>query len=71
MEDDTVMTVCFRRVHRSTMMASPSLTGVGCTLVPHPPSGALRVSSMDIEGPAAKGGIVAVGDVLFEVDETR
>jgi hypothetical protein len=26
---------------------------------------------MDPEGPAAKGGFVGIGDVLFEVDETR
>jgi hypothetical protein len=30
------------------------LYGIRCTLVPHPPSGALRVSSLDPEGPAAK-----------------
>ncbi len=42
------------------------LTGIGCTLVPHPPSGALRVSSLDSEGPAAKGGYVGIGDVLFD-----
>ena len=47
------------------------LTGIGCTLVPHPPSGALRVSSLDPEGPAARSGYIGIGDVLFEVDENR
>ncbi len=47
------------------------LTGIGCTLVPHPPSGAFRVSSLDPEGPAAKKGYVVIGDVLFEVDDNR
>ena len=47
------------------------LTGIGCTLVPHPPSGALRVSSIDPEGPVAKGDYVGIGDVLFEVDDYR
>ncbi len=47
------------------------LTGIGCTLVPHPPSGALRVSALDPEGPAFKSGYIGIGDVLFEVDENR
>jgi hypothetical protein len=40
-------------------------------LTPHPPSGALMVTHLDPEGPAAKGGLIAPYDVLYEVDETR
>ena len=48
-----------------------ALSGIGCTLVPHQASGALRVVSIDPTGPAALGGLIGVGDVLFEVDEKR
>ena len=48
-----------------------ALSGVGCTLVPHLASGALRVASLDPEGTAARGGCIGIGDVLFEVDEQR
>jgi hypothetical protein len=40
-------------------------------LTPHPPSGALMVTHLDPDGPAAKGGLIAPYDVLYEVDETR
>ena len=49
----------------------PPLTGIGLTLSPHAASGALRVTAMDPEGPAAKGGLILIGDVLYEVGETR
>lgn len=42
-------------------------TGVGLTLAPHAPSGALRVTALDPEGPAARGGLIQAGDVLFDV----
>jgi C-terminal processing protease CtpA/Prc len=45
-------------------------TGVGLTLAPHPPSGALKVTHMDPDGPAARGGLIQIGDVLFDVDDT-
>lgn len=42
-------------------------TGVGLTLAPHAPSGALKVTALDPEGPAARGGLIQAGDVLFDV----
>jgi len=45
-------------------------TGIGLTLSPNA-TGALRVTAMDPEGPAAKGGLIMPGDVLYEVDDTR
>jgi len=47
----------------------PPLTGIGLTL--QPAAGALRVTAMDPEGPAAKGGLIIPGDLLYEVDDTR
>lgn len=41
------------------------------TLSPNAASGALRVTAMDPEGPAAKGGLIMIGDMLYEVDDTR
>jgi hypothetical protein len=49
----------------------PPLTGIGLTLSPNAASGALRVTAMDPEGPAAKGGLIIPGDMLYEVDDTR
>ena len=46
-------------------------TGIGCTLLPHAASGALRVHALAPDGPAFRSGMVAVGDVLYEVDDTR
>ena len=46
-------------------------TGIGLTLAPHSASGALRVTALDADGPAAKGGLILIGDVLHEVDDTR
>eukprot|EP00802_Teleaulax_amphioxeia_P010047 Tamp_10072.p1 GENE.Tamp_10072~~Tamp_10072.p1 ORF type:complete len:640 (-),score=80.56 Tamp_10072:4-1923(-) len=46
----------------------PPLTGIGLTL--QPAAGALRVTAMDPEGPAAKGGLIIPGDLLYEVDDT-
>ena len=44
------------------------MTGIGLTL--SPAGGALRVTAMDPEGPAAKGGLIMPGDMLYEVDDT-
>ena len=49
----------------------PPQTGIGLTLVANVASGALRVTAMDPEGPAAKGGLIMPGDMLYEVDDTR
>ena len=49
----------------------PPQTGIGMTLSPNAASGALRVTAMDPEGPAAKGGLIMIGDMLYEVDDTR
>ena len=48
----------------------PSGTGIGLTLSPAS-GGALRVTAMDPEGPAAKGGLIMLGDMLYEVEDTR
>jgi C-terminal processing protease CtpA/Prc len=49
----------------------PPQTGIGLTLIAHATSGALRVAAMDPDGPAAKGGLIMPGDMLYEVDDTR
>jgi len=46
------------------------MTGIGLTLSPAS-GGALRVTAMDPEGPAQKGGLIMPGDMLYEVEDTR
>jgi hypothetical protein len=59
------------KVRRASSINNLRLISIFSQLTPHPPSGALMVTHLDPEGPAAKGGLIAPYDVLYEVDETR